>query len=215
MVLPQGSLNTARYFHTATLLPNGKVLVIGGFSEDIGVGDHTDSTELYDPATNTWSAAGSLITPRFRHTATLLFNGKVLVVGGYNDYGNQLDSVSASAEIYDPTTDNWSAAGDLSTKHVEHTATLLTNGKVLVAGGCYTSPDYQSLYVDSSELYDPATNSWTIVGSLITARHNHVATLLATVWCLCQEDTITIMEASLPLRSCTIRQPTIGLTQEV
>src|SRR4029077_16863204 len=76
-----GSLNTARYVHTATLLPNGKVLVAGG--RGTSGGDLT-SAELYDSATETWTASGSLAVARESHTATLLPNGKVLVAGGYN-----------------------------------------------------------------------------------------------------------------------------------
>jgi len=120
-----GSLATARYFHTATLLPNGKVLVAGGA---IGY-TPLASAELYDPATGTWTATESLHTARFFHTATLLPNGKVLVAGGA---GN---GYLASAELYDPATETWTATGSLHTARDLHTATLLPNGKVLVAGG--------------------------------------------------------------------------------
>src|SRR2546423_472363 len=78
-----GSLNIGRYFHTATLLSNGKVLVTGGYD---GV-NYLTSAELYDPASGTWSVTGSLTTARYLHTATLLPNGKVLVAGGINNYG--------------------------------------------------------------------------------------------------------------------------------
>src|SRR6266498_2180495 len=88
-----GSLATARYYHTATLLPSHKVLVVGGIGTD-----YFASTELYDPVTNAWSIAGSLATGRFTHTATLLPSGKVLVTGGYTSV--PLDST----ELYDPTT---------------------------------------------------------------------------------------------------------------
>ncbi len=92
-----GSLGTARiYGHTATLLANGKVLVVGGGTPGNRL---TDSAELYDPATGQWSATGSLITPRFRPIAVRLANGKVLVAGGYD---------GSSAEIYDPDTGAWS-----------------------------------------------------------------------------------------------------------
>ena len=88
-------MRDARYNHPATLLSNGKVLVAGG-EKDIGA---LSGAELYDQATGTWSATGSLATARFHHTATLLPNGKVLVVGGYGSGGTSL----ASAELYDPT----------------------------------------------------------------------------------------------------------------
>src|SRR5215831_11256327 len=76
---PTGSLGTARSAHTATLLPNGKVLVAGGYN-----GSYLSSAELYDPGTGTWTATGSMGTARRGHTATLLPNGKVLVAGGFN-----------------------------------------------------------------------------------------------------------------------------------
>ncbi|MBK9442746.1 MAG: hypothetical protein IPN53_16180 [Comamonadaceae bacterium] len=110
--------------HSATLLPNGKVLIAGG----VGNSGYLVSAVLYDPATNTWSATGSLATARNFHTATLLPNGKVLVAGGYND------SFLASAELYDPATETWSAPGGLATARIYHSATLLPNGQVLIVG---------------------------------------------------------------------------------
>src|SRR5207248_1684993 len=95
-----GSLVNAREFHTATLLPNGKVLVAGG--EDSTV---LASAELYDPANGTWTATGSLAKARGYHTATLLPNGKVLVAGGLGAF--------ASAELYDPASGTWTATGSL------------------------------------------------------------------------------------------------------
>jgi hypothetical protein len=121
-----GPLNTPRYRHTATLLPNGQVLVAGG--RDIS-GDYVSSAELYDPASGTWSATGSLANARYFHTATLLPNGKVLVAGGFSSTGGYL----ASAELYDPATETWTATGNLGTGRYLHTATLLPNGQVLVA----------------------------------------------------------------------------------
>ena len=120
-----GSMATKRYDHTATLLPNGQVLVAGGFG-----GDYLASAELYDPATGLWTATGSMATARFHHTATLLPNGQVLVAGGFNDSG-----ALASAELYDPATGLWTATGSMATTRDGHTATLLPNGQVLVAGG--------------------------------------------------------------------------------
>ena len=123
-----GSLKTARFHHTATLLPDGRVLVAGG--ED-GL-DALASAELYDPATGTWSDAYSLNTARDSHTSTLLPNGMVLVAGGRESIRA---SSLASAELYDPATGTWSPTGSLDTARVFHTATLLPNGMVLVAGG--------------------------------------------------------------------------------
>src|SRR5450759_78377 len=113
--------------------------------------------------TNTWSAAGNLITPREGHTATLLPSGQVLVAGGYGS-----SAALASAERYDPATNTWSAAGSLTTARIDHTATLLPSGQVLVAGGFDGSGA-----LASAERYDPATNTWSPAGSLTTARYIH------------------------------------------
>ena len=142
-----GNLAARRSDHTATLLPNVKVLVAGGFNGSIFLG----SAELFDPATSALSSADSLATSRSGHTATLLPNGKVLVVGGAGAF--------ASAEIYDPTSGTWSATSALALGRQEHTATLLPDGKVLVVGGVAGNFPYQAL--SNVVLYDPPTGSWT------------------------------------------------------
>jgi hypothetical protein len=159
-----GSLATGRSDHTATLLPDGKVLVAAGY--DNGA---LASAELYDSATGTWTATGSLATARWDHTSTLLPDGQVLVAGGL--INGFLDG-TATAELYDPDSGTWTAIGSLATARWDHTATLLPNGKVLVAGG------YNGGYLASAELYDPATGTWTATGSLIYGRDRHTATLL-------------------------------------
>src|SRR5439155_1366266 len=128
-----GSMATAREFHTATLLPNGKVLVAGGGD---GGGSTFASAELYDPATGIWTATGSIATARSAHTATLLPNGQVLVAGGTNYPIGTL----ASAELYDPATGIWTMTGSMATARAGHTATLLPNGQVLVAVGLNSCP---------------------------------------------------------------------------
>ena len=159
-----GRMTTGRKNQTATLLPNGTVLVTGGISSDSGL---TNSAELYDPATGMWKATGAMLSKRIEHTATLLPSGKVLVVGGWNG------SYLSSAELYDPVTGTWTATGGMTTARVEHTATLLPNGKVLVAGG------YGNNFItNSAELYDPITQTWTVTGAMATARADHTATLL-------------------------------------
>jgi hypothetical protein len=164
-----GNLNTARYLNTATLLPNGKVLVAGG---DAGWDNPTvNSAELYDPVTGTWSYTGSLNVGRESHTATLLPNGKVLVAGGWNDLNGPLDSV----EIYDPANGKWSSTANLNTVRFWHTATLLRNDKVLVVGG-----SDENVPLKSAEIYDPATGTWSVTGNIIADRYGHTATLLET-----------------------------------
>lgn len=157
------NLISERANHSATLLANGKVLVVGGFNS---VNFRLNSAELYDPVTGQWTATGNLNYARYNHTATLLNNGKVLVVGGTNV------SALSSAELYDPATGTWSVTNSLSSARAYHSATLLTNGKVLVTGGRGTG------YLASSELYDPATGSWRSTGNLVRGRQQHTATLL-------------------------------------
>ena len=120
------------------MLPNGKVLLAGGSN-----GGALASAELYDPASGTWTATGSLGTAR--HTATLLPTGKVLVAGGSNSSG-----FLASAELYDPASGTWSVTGSLGAARQGHTATLLPNGNVLVAGGVNDTGA-----LASAELYGP------------------------------------------------------------
>ena len=160
-----GALAAARNMHTATLLPNGRVLVAGGVYYGVALA----SAELYDPASNTWSAAGSLTKERWEHTAMLLPNGKVLVAGGYSNNVGLL----ASAELYDPASNTWSAAGSLAAVRYGPTATLLPDGRVLVAGGSNNVG-----LLASAELYDPASNTWSAAGSLTGMRYGHTATLL-------------------------------------
>src|SRR5439155_1372440 len=162
-----GSLNTARYLHTVTLLPNGMVLVAGGLDSNFSV---LASAELYDPATGTWTATGSLNTARTSHTATLMSNGTVLIAGG-----RSIEAL-ASAELYDPATGTWTVTGSLNTARESHTTALLSNGMVLVAAG--DDITFPSPPIASAELYDPESGTWTFTGSLNTARDLHSATLL-------------------------------------
>lgn len=157
-----GSLNLARYEHTATLLSNGELLVAGGYD-----GSDLAPTELYDPAVGTWTTANSLNTPRDSHTATLLPNGSVLVVGGENG-GSPL----ASVEVRNPLTGQWKTNAPLAIARQLHTATLLPNGKVLIAGG------YSGSVLSNSVLFDPVSGTWANTGSMGTPRYQHTATLL-------------------------------------
>src|SRR5579863_2131687 len=120
--IPTGSLTTARYRATATLLSNGKVLVAGGLD---ATGSAQASAELYDPAAGTFTATCSMTTARAQHTATLLPNGNVLIAGG----AGPTELALQSAELYDPTTGAFIAAGSMTAARGLHTATLLQNGK--------------------------------------------------------------------------------------
>src|SRR6266403_1876155 len=119
-----GSLNTARYGHTETVLNNGMVLITGGCCAI------SSSAELYNPSTGTFTLTGNLNTARYGHTATLLNNGMVLIAGG-DASGRPI----SSAELYNPSTGTFTATGGLNTARDSHTATLLNNGMVLIAAG--------------------------------------------------------------------------------
>jgi len=137
-----GKMTVGRRQHTATLLTNGQVLAVGGWSNIDNTGSSATAAELYDPAANTWISGGTMATAHAEHTATLLPNGQVLVIGGGND----------TVERYDPTTNSWASAGRMTTARKGHTATLLPSGQVLVAGG-YTSRE--ALFLATAELCAP------------------------------------------------------------
>src|SRR5437762_813454 len=122
-----------------------------------------------------WEFTGNLHTPRYYHTATMLSDGRLLVIGGATT-GPQTfpDPGTPSVEAYDPATGTWTVNGSLIGQRLLHTATLLSNGTLVIAGGW---PDPYSTY--TWEVYDPATGTWTVTGSLNTARQGHTATLLA------------------------------------
>jgi len=170
-----GAMTSARFSHTATLLNNGKVLLAGGASLS-----YLASAELYDPTANSFTAIpGAMTSVRLYHTVTLLNNGKVLVAGGYNGV-----SFLSSAELYDPTANTFAALpaipgtanpGGMTAVRAFHTATLLSNGRVLVTGGTNGSLPHLA----SAELYDPAASIFTaILGGMTSARYTHTATLL-------------------------------------
>jgi hypothetical protein len=171
------SLITGRQEHTATLLPNGNVLVVGGIDD---TGTVLASAEVYHPATNRWTAAHSMAAARFEHTATLLPSGKVLVTGGLA--GPLPFGSLASSELYDPTTDSWSAEAPMIASRTRHTATLLPDGRVLVVGGLSLVVGESGLIpsvAPDAEIYDPRASSWSISAPMGFDRFDQTATLLA------------------------------------
>jgi hypothetical protein len=164
------SMHVERTYHTATLLNDGKVLVAGGMHNSSMGYVGTDICELYDPSADTWSVTDSLHNNRYAHTATLLNNGKVLVVGGMRSVQQ---GVASTCELYDPATGSWDLTTGLSIGRYHHTATLLPDGRVLVAGG-----DRGGARVLECELFDPATGLWAPTGALNEARYSATSALL-------------------------------------
>ncbi|HTS57727.1 MAG TPA: kelch repeat-containing protein [Terriglobales bacterium] len=175
------NMQAPRTQHTATLLSDGKVLLLGNI-------DDTSSAELFDPATGRFTATGSLVQARAHHTATLLPSGKVLVVGGTQVQppgGGGAGSAPVSldsVEIYDPASGKFKSAGMLAVARDSHSATLLANGTVLVAGGYShgfdgdAQPEWFTMF--TAEQFDPTTSVWTPAASLEVDRAGHVAALL-------------------------------------
>jgi hypothetical protein len=162
-----GSPHAPPNFHSATLLQNGKVLVAGVFPGANPTSPSVSAAELYDPETGTWSVTGRPNIGLYQNRATLLQNGKVLVVG-YN-----------SAELYDPGTGTWSSVGRLDRSiRFGYTATLLPDGSVLMAGGLEDETSAGTVTYDAVELYNPNTGTWTSTAYLNIPRGGHTATLL-------------------------------------
>jgi len=140
-----GQLKKGRSAHTATMLKDSKVLVVGGFSPS----GELDSAELYDPAAGTWALTAPLTSPRTIHTAALLPDGQVLVAGGQvGAAGSILSSTVATAALYDPVSAKWKPAADMGTPRTGHTSIVLASGQVLVTGGVNANGP-----VADSELY--------------------------------------------------------------
>jgi hypothetical protein len=157
--------------NTADAGPFGAVELAGGRVLVVHACD--TAAELYDPATGRFTPTGSMAAVRFGFTTTLLQDGRVLVTGGYNCGDATTQAVLATAEVYDPAAGAFAATGPMSTPREYQTATLLPNGRVLIAGGY----DVKSMLA-SAELYDPATGKFTPTGAMNFARDEHTATLL-------------------------------------
>jgi hypothetical protein len=173
-----GPMTIGRYGHTATLLADGRVLIAGGTDRFSAY----NSAEIYDPASGTCSTTASMNTGRWLHTATLLRDGRVLVAGGFPEDTGAGAEFLRSTEVFDPTTESWTATGDMVEPRAEHTATLLPDGKVLLAGGYYgfqpTGFGLPDGTIAIAELYNPATETCVATGPMATARADHVANLL-------------------------------------
>jgi uncharacterized repeat protein (TIGR02543 family) len=166
------SITTARQYHTATTLQNGKVLVTGGI--DVNFSTVLASAALYDPVTDSWSSADFMSVARSDHAANLLKDGRVLVTGGYGTAG-----LLNSAEIYDPADNRWIEVSPMIFGHSSHTAAMLSNpdGSILVMGGFNPDPDYPDTIV-MVEHYNPNTDSWASASQMPEPRTGFTATLL-------------------------------------
>jgi large repetitive protein len=163
-------MQIARASHSSTLLPDGKVLIAGGFGGSGTESNPYRSTEIYDPHTGSFQPAGNMTIGRTGHTATLLKNGKLLIAGGWTGRYN----LRRSAELYDPATGVFTPTGDMLVERAGNTAALLPDGRVLVAGG----EDRGENALASAELYDPASGKFTRTGDMTESRGQATATAL-------------------------------------
>jgi N-acetylneuraminic acid mutarotase len=164
-----GSVQPVCYDHTATLLPSGKVLIVGGLMDLGGNEVYKSDVYLFDPAASRFQKVASLATARAEHTATLLKDGKVLVTGGQ---GNT--SYLASTELYDPKTNKWTAGPKMPYSRFGHAAARLPGGQVLISGGFTSSDSTNSLLI-----YDPTQKIFGAPSSTMKeARRYHTMTPL-------------------------------------
>ncbi|MER7952464.1 kelch repeat-containing protein [Streptomyces sp. NPDC096079] len=157
---------------SAVRLADGRVLIAGGADAALTA---QDGTALFDPRDGAWSPGRPLAAARRMHSTTLLADGRVLVTGGHTGPNAFPSRPLATAEVYDPGTGDWSPAGELREARYGHSATLLPDGRVLVAGGAgrRSAASERSLY--SAELFDPLLPGWTKAGDMTDARSFHPA----------------------------------------
>jgi Kelch motif len=183
---PTGALNEARRGANAVVLADGRVLIAGGIAGPTLL----SSAEIYDPGTGRWTTTGSMAIARLDPTMTMLPGGDVLVAGGtttggqQGTGGGQTISPTSSAEVFHAATGQWSATKPMTDARFEATATVLTDGRVLIVGGfggagtnSPTGLQYPAL--KSAEIFDPAVGAFTGAGSMSEGRAWQVATRLA------------------------------------
>jgi hypothetical protein len=170
-----GSLSGRRGGHTATQMADGRTLIAGGQGD--GGCDPTCGfpriAEIYDPPMQSFTTVGKMSVGRNAATATLLQNGRVLITGGFNVDGSTGSTFLSSAEIFDPATATFSPTGAMNVARYRHSATLLANGTVLIAGG-RTGNQIEA----TTEIYDPATGVFTQAAAMVAARYDHTVTPL-------------------------------------
>ncbi|MDQ0847404.1 kelch repeat-containing protein [Streptomyces sp. V1I6] len=158
----------------AVLLKNDKVLLVGGTDASSVV---LTRTTVYEPVGATWAAGVPLRFPRRQHTVTRLDDGRVLVTGGTSG-SSPLSPGLAAAELYNPDDGTWKSAADMLEARWGHSAVLLEDKRVLVAGGVAIRSGDSLKALRSAEIYDPRTDKWTGAGTMTDARTGHSAVLL-------------------------------------
>lgn len=175
------ALAVSRQQHFSANLPDGSILIGGGLGPSEN--RYLASPELFDPVASRWSGMGEMTEGRLYHSATLLHNGKILVTGGIPSRPEPVSVITggvfSSTTLFDPASRTWSPGAPMLTARALHSATLLPNGKLFVAGGFGNSSDpYAPLFLSSCEIYDPSTGIWTPTASMSRPRANHGAVLL-------------------------------------
>lgn len=189
----------------AIVLADSKVLVMGGAD---GSSAALARAAVYDHTTKTWTATGSLQTPRRLHTATRLSDGRVLVAGGISGTAQFPAPGLAAAEIYDPHDGTWKTTGSMHTPRWGHSA-VLVGEKVLVAGGTTIRSAQSVKALHSAELFDPATGTWTETTPMTDARSGHPAVVLANSRVLVVGGTLpTARDEDTALAYCELFDPT-------
>ncbi len=178
------NMSTARAYATATALPDGRILVAGGYDRRVILltNPSREGVQLipvagslfFNPASSAWTAGAALAQARFGHLAVALRGGRVLVVGGSDPLHSE--QVLTSAELFDPASGRWTPAGSLEAGRSQFTLTTLIDGRALLAGGI-AADGYTVLR--STLLYDPTTNQWSPGPELASARSGHAAAVLA------------------------------------
>ena len=168
-----GELNDSRLSPAIFELPDGKVILTGGFHRKNGP---LNSTEIWDPITGIWISGPEMIKARHEMSYIKLNDGRFMVFGGGTyDVDGLVVSGSKETEIFDPEIGKWTAAAPMSEKRSNHVAIKLDDGKVFVIGGGKLDGPYSK----SSEIYNPDTDSWTIAAPMLKGRVAHTATLLS------------------------------------
>ncbi|MFT4515728.1 MAG: hypothetical protein ACI89X_000427 [Planctomycetota bacterium] len=166
-----------RAFATALQRPDGSALVVGGARGQLLAQLATDTTEVYDPITDSFSYGPLMTTPRSMHTMTELQNGTFLLTGGVDGANNP----QSTCEVYDPVANTFTLVASMNSPRMGQTATLLADGRVFITGGLdaltVTPTQLSAIHdaVDTTEIYDPVLNTWTNGPAMSDPRAAHMA----------------------------------------